>query len=265
MIEFRNPYHIIPPGSMYEILSKPFDESKVIELAVFQEHRYSFFYWVKWYKKQKLTKPPCLISFDWHQDLCFPSLIEKEWLKDLNLSKDSDVAVFSWAKLAGNNDGHILSAAYLNIIGDIYVHCRQNQFGLNWEDEEIVDLYGNTHLIKKFKHYEDLENHISLIEDEHVFFDIDLDFFVTNNPYSEKNTPYEYMSKSQIEEILDIKRPLIKWIFDRLLGFTIATEPTYCDGLLKSNELLDIVNNIYFEPSLFSSMENGCEWKHKLY
>ena len=44
MIEFRNLYHIEPPGALREILSHPINESQAIELAVFQEHRFAFFY-----------------------------------------------------------------------------------------------------------------------------------------------------------------------------------------------------------------------------
>ena len=44
MIEFRNPYYVAPPGSDKQILSHPGRENGVVELAIFQEHRYAFFY-----------------------------------------------------------------------------------------------------------------------------------------------------------------------------------------------------------------------------
>ena len=84
MIEFRNPYHIEPPGVSRQILSHPTNETEAIELAVFQEHRYAFFYWNKWMRKNESANPPCLVSLDWHQDLCYPCETEKE--KD-NLQK----------------------------------------------------------------------------------------------------------------------------------------------------------------------------------
>lgn len=68
------------------------------------------------------------------------------------------------------------------------------------------------------------------------------------------------MKKEEIINLLSIDTLLIKWIFERLKGFTIATEPKHCGSLLKSNKLLDIVNKIYFKPSLFSK---NCDWKHK--
>ena len=48
MIEFRNPCHIKPPGALREILSHPINKSEAMELAIFPEHRYAFFYWNKW-------------------------------------------------------------------------------------------------------------------------------------------------------------------------------------------------------------------------
>ena len=42
MIEFRNPYHVEPPGALREILSHPINQSEAVELAIFQEHRYAF-------------------------------------------------------------------------------------------------------------------------------------------------------------------------------------------------------------------------------
>lgn len=263
MIEFRNPDYIVPPGMLTQILSHPSNFNDVVELSVFQEHRYAFFSWWKWTRKMKITNPPCLVSLDWHQDLCYPCNTEKEWLADLDISNRGNVAIFSWAKLAGNNDGHILAAAYLNLIGNIYVHCRQSLFE-DWKDEKLTDLYGNEHIVMKFKTYEALEQHMLSSSESNVYFDIDLDFFTYDNPYNAKGKKFTYMSPKEISDILNVDRPLIQWIFDRLCGFTIATEPTHCGGLLKSNKLLDIINKIYFKPDLFTpNVYNfSCKWKH---
>lgn len=260
MIEFRNPHHVYPPGSKKQILSHPEMESGIVELAIFQEHRYAFFYWAKWTRKLNQLQPPCLISLDWHQDLCFPCETEMEWLSQLDKSDNGEVAIFSWAKLAGNNDGHILCAAYLNLIGNIYVHCRQGKLDKDWEDEKITDINGNIHTIKKFKTAEDLEKHLLTTNENEAYFDIDLDFFTYDNPYNGKGKKYTYMTQEEMSKLLSIENPLIKWIFKRLVGFTIATEPEHCGGLLKSNKLLDILNSIYFKPDLFTQ---NSDWRHK--
>lgn len=260
MIEFRNPHYIYPPGSSKQILSHPKMEFGMVELAIFQEHRYAFFYWLKWKIKMKDGIAPCLVSLDWHQDLCHPCDTERKWLAELDQSNDGDVAIFSWAKLAGNNDGHVLSAAYLNLIGNIYVHCRQGDFESDWENEELVDMYGNRHEIKKFKTFESLEEHLISSNEKNVFFDIDLDFFTVDNPYNGKGKKYTYVSDEEFNKMLSIERPLINWIFERIEGITIATEPEHCGGLLKSNLFLEKISRLYFTPEIFTQ---DCDWKHK--
>lgn len=260
MVEFRNPYHIEPPGALRQILAHPINNFEAIELALFLEHRYAFFYWNKWMRKNEGANPPCLVSLDWHQDLCYPDPVEKEWLDALDLSNDGEVSVFSWAKLAGNNDGHILCAAYLNLIGDVYVYCRQGTFTNSWNDEELIDTYGNKHIIKKFKTNKDLQDALLKSSETSVFFDIDLDFFSVKNGLSDGSFEFTYLQEAEIRTLLDKDNSLIHWIFERLKGFTIATEPKHCGGLLRSNKYLDLISDIYFNPELFAPK---CNWKWK--
>lgn len=77
---------------------------------------------------------------------------------------------------------------------------------------------------------------------------------------------YTYLSNKNIEEMLNHETPLMQWIFQRLQGITIATEPEHTGGLLKSNKLLNLINNIWFKPSLFTSRpgkwDKETRWKH---
>lgn len=263
MVKFRNPNYITPPGSLHDIISKPFTRDS-IEVAAFMEHRYAFFYWNKWTRDRQLTIPPSLVSLDWHQDLCYPDDYEIKWMNKLDLTKDSDVSVFTWSKLSGNNDDHVLCAAYLNLIGDVFVNCRQGTFASHWEDEYLVDKYGNTHTIKKFDKYEDLESHMINSNHDSIYFDIDLDYFTLNNPYNGKGGEFTYMNEIEMNAILHINRPLIRWIFERIEGFTLALEPEHCGGFMQSSQLLNTINKTYFDPGLFTpSINNGCGWKHK--
>lgn len=216
IVEFRNPYHIEPSGVTRQILSHPINETEAIELAVFQEHRYAFFYWNKWMRRNKSAKPPCLVSLDWHQDLCYPCETEREWLDKLVLESDAEVSLFSWAKLNGLNDGHILSAAYLNLTGNTYVHCRQELGQDTWRDEELIDIYGNRHVIKKFKTHKDLQDALLSSSEASVFFDIDLDFFSVKNGLSDGSFEFTYLQEKEIRTMLDKDNPLIHWVFERL-------------------------------------------------
>lgn len=110
--------HIRPPGSYYDIVAHPIDRRRAIEVAIVQDHRFAFFYWLKWRNKQAGQRnPPALISLDWHQDLAQPCDLECEWLSTLDTADYKAVGYFCWDKLHALNDGHILAAAYLNLIG----------------------------------------------------------------------------------------------------------------------------------------------------
>lgn len=58
----------------------------------------------------------------------------------------------------------------------------------------------------------------------------------------------------------------MQWIFHRLHGITIATEPEHTGGLIESNRLLSLINNIWFKPSLFTKRpgkwDKETQWKH---
>lgn len=252
--------YIKPPGTLVDSLPHPyFGEHQSVEIAVFNDHRYAFFFWNKW-KNEK--QPPCLISLDWHQDLVFPDDYEKKLLDKLDLNKNKDVALFSWLDIRNLNDTHILAAAYLNLIGNIYVHCRQGAF----EDEFFIDKFGNKHVIKKFKEFEDLENYLINTNEQSVFFDIDLDFFTIDNPLNGKGRNFTYLKRNAIIEMLSPDRKLISWIFERLKGFTIAIEPEHTGGILKANRFLNLINQLYFKPELFANYawqwDKHTNWKH---
>jgi hypothetical protein len=241
---------------MSDTVSHPGGRNDSVEVAVFQSHRYAFFFWTKWTRKRPQGVPPCLVSIDWHQDLCYPTSNQKQWLDNLNTHDDQEVAAFSWASLSSNNDDHILAAAYLNLIGNVYVLCRQHN---NWPDEQLIDRFGTEHTIRKFKTVQDLEAALTASAEEAVYLDIDLDYFAIKEGYNRKMKETDYMSKAEIELLFDAQQPLMRWIYQRLSGFTIATEPEYCGGLRKSNELLDSLVSILFKPGLF---EKNCDWKH---
>ena len=269
----RNDKYIKPPGTISQRLSHPYSKRRTgIDISIFNDHRYAFFFWNNWTQKliesDSINYPPSLVTLDWHQDLVYPTDGEKESLKELNLSSNKDVALYSWNNLSHMNDTHIMSAAYLNIIGDIYVHCRQGSSENSWKDEELIDRYGQIHTVKKFKEYKDLEHCLLDSDENNVYFDIDLDFFTLNNPLQigGGNGNYTYLPERIIKEMLKYDNPLMQWIFQRLQGITIATEPEHTGGLLKSNRLLNIINNLWFQPSLFTSRpgqwDKETQWRH---
>ncbi|CAI8733726.1 hypothetical protein [Chryseobacterium sp. IT-36CA2] len=272
-LNFRNDKNVKPPGSITQLLSHPYYQDwKSIEISIFNDHRYAFFFWNCWTQKliedDRINYSPSLVSLDWHQDLVYPTTSEKEMLKELDLNNNKDVALYCWANLSHINDTHIMAAAYLNIIGDIYIHCRQGSSEAAWNDEQFIDRYGNIHTVKKFKKYDDLKTCLLNSDENNVYFDIDLDFFTIKNPLQmgSGSSEYTYLSEETIREMLKIDNPLIEWIFQRLQGITIAVEPEHTGGLLNAHKFLKLINNIWFKPSLFTSYpgkwKKETQWRH---
>ena len=234
-----------PPNSDYQILRHPSGEKKdCIELALFNSHRFAFFYWIKWNLASKLTKCPDLITFDWHQDLAYPEDATKEELKNLDLKNKLETSFFSWARLSPLNDDHIIAAAYLNQIGNIWVVCKQNQFS-DWEEKESMDYKGNIHKIRKFPNKDALFENLLKSDISNLYFDIDLDYFTIENSTSNDRHKFTYMSNNTIENIFSIESDFMQWIFARMNGFTIALEPEHTGGILKSLKYLSILNKIF--------------------
>ncbi|MGV8133727.1 MAG: hypothetical protein AB2L20_00805 [Mangrovibacterium sp.] len=269
-LHFGNDKYITPPGTIVQSLPHPFlNTGNGIEVALFQEHRYAFFFWNKWTKdilaKKKHSDLPCLVTVDWHQDLAWPTQTQKDWLNELNTSSNKDVSLYAWANLSHINDEQIMAAAYLNLIGNIYVHCKQGTTN-RWKDQVFEDKFGNKHNVKRFKDYDNLERYLLSSKENHVYFDIDLDFFTINNPLNGVGKDFSYMKKKEVIEMFKIERPVISWIFQRLQGFTIAIEPEHSGGLLKANRFLNIIDRLYFDPCLFSDYawqwKKNTNWKH---
>jgi len=254
--EMKFEYNTKPPNSIVHILDHPTGEDKAIELALFNDHRFSFYFWAKW--KQELNDVPDLITFDWHQDLAYPSDEDKTELANINLNDLAEISFYSWARLNPLNDNHILSAAYLDLINNIWVVCKQDN---GFEDKEIIDLNGKNHKIKLFKSAEELYGEISLKEINSVFFDIDIDFFTIENSTSNDKEYYSYIRVKEIKKLFSIKSDLIKLILKRIEGLTIALEPEHTGGLIKSIKLFSIIKKLWFTNL---SNSHSLNWKKKI-
>jgi len=247
--------YIRPPGTYYDIIADPTNSDEAIEVAVVQDHRFAFFYWLKWWKSLAAqSQPPILVSLDWHQDTTPPDKDECEWLRKLDTSDFRAVALFCWDKLNCNNDSHILAAAYLNIIGDIHVAQKQDVPSV----EQFTDVNGNIHIIHCYDSIEDLIQSLTKQEHSSVFFDIDLDYFTESNDSCGGDDKLKLVSTADIKAILRTDSELMSWVIPRIRGMTIATEPEFCGGLINSNNLLAALGDALFEPQLLS---HHARWK----
>lgn len=255
----RNKYsNSTPANSDYQIMSHPSGKNESIELALFNEHRFAFYFWLKWNLKNKVKNIPDLITFDWHQDLGYPCETIKSELEKLDLKNPFEISFFAWARLNSLNDDHILAAAYLNQINDIWVVCKQN-YSHSWENEEIKDYLGNIHTIRKYPDKDKLFNDLKNSQISNLYFDIDLDYFTVENSTSNDKHKFTYMHKDEIKAIFANESEFMKWIFQRMNGFTIALEPEHTGGIKKSLKYLSLLNSILFKGSI---LHWNCEWKH---
>lgn len=249
------------PNSDYEIIEHPDGSNNAIEIGLVKDHRFVFYFWFKWWKEtnrkleENIEKAPSLITIDWHRDLCAPCEDEKQDLINLNLNSYKEVALFSWDKLNPLNDGHILASVYLNLIGDIYVLCKQD----GTDDGEFIDHFGNKHKIICFDDREDLFKELSNNDINEIYFDIDLDYFTESKDSCGGGEDLTLMKDKDILSLLDINSEFMQWIFQRMEGMTIATEPKWCGGLINSNKIYKVVDNTLFDFQLFSK---NAKWKH---
>ncbi|MDZ7692961.1 MAG: hypothetical protein U5K69_17865 [Balneolaceae bacterium] len=227
-------------------------EERDIELAIFKDHRYSFFDWLKWTCQLRQTQPgvtPTLVTIDWHRDLAPPSEDERMRLNDLNQQNLNEVREFTLNELDAHNDGHLLSAAWLNLIGDVIL---LKNYGMDQKDS-WMDGDGQAHLILEFKDFEAFSSEVLQRNDQHIYLDIDLDYFIHNkvSPYQRKDV--QVYSDERIKSIINPKNQFFQHLLPRLEGITLAREPRYCGGVRNSNHILDVILNQLFTKQL--------EWK----
>ena len=60
---------------------------------------------------------------------------------------------------------------------------------------------------------------------------------------------YTYMKKSSAQEMFVIHNQTINWIFKKLAGFTIATEPEFCGRLKKSSKTYILLYHYFIRSS----------------
>jgi len=245
MIENYTPSHksySSPPNVVGALLTNTaWGQTKEIEMAAFNEHRFAFYFWAKWKKEQKNKKTPDLVTFDWHQDLV--PVKNKEQLKKLDLKNLFEVSFFTWAKLSIANDNHILAAAYLDLIGDVYVVCKDIKGN---KTKEIVDFKGKKHFIRKYENHQQLMDYVQTQNIEQIYFDIDLDYFTIENKSSNDKKRFTYMKDKTIKEIFNLESTLVQWIFKRMEGLTIAFEPDYTGGIDKSMKYYNLLDKLWF-------------------
>jgi len=244
-----------PPGTYLQTLPQPDGGDQTIEKAILMEHRFAFFFWMKWYNQLHDTagapqSPPTLVTIDWHRDLAPPGDNQKEQLLELDPSNLSGVAKYVWDKFDQTNDGHIRCATWLNLVGDVILLKNS----ADEMQDTVVDHQDNEHGIYEFRDFNRFQDVILSRNDQHIFFDIDLDYFVHGKGFQSYSDDFRRYSDDEIRNIIDPQRPAFQHILPRIEGITIAQEPGYCGGIRNSCQILEVVH-----AQLFDDQNN---WKH---
>lgn len=255
MYENIEPNSCNAPGTHLEEIAHAVDPNRSIDKAIIMEHRFAFFFWMKWrnlLRDKDLLKQsaPTLVTIDWHRDLAPVPDEQKATLEQLNQNNLSDVSNYVWAQLDQTNDGHIFCAAWLNLIGDIIL--LQNT--TSYQESTFIDKGDNEHSVYEFQDFDQFQEYMTSREDENIFFDVDLDYFIHGKGKQRYSENFRRYSDDEIKQIIDPGHPVFEYMIPRIDGITLAMEPGYCGGIVNSCQIMD-----QFHSRLFT--ENN-EWKH---
>lgn len=254
MYDNVEPHQCNPPGTFREVVEHPGSIDRTIEKVIIMEHRFAFFFWMKWRNNLQeegiLQQPPTLITIDWHRDLAPPTDGQKAKLEKLDQANLSDVSNFVWAQFDQTNDGHILCAAWLDLIGDIILLKNS----ASEMEDTFTDMNGKEHRIFEFRAYDRFEDFLLQRDDEHIFFDVDLDYFIHGKGKRYYSEDFHRYTDKEIKNVMDSENPVFQHILPNIEGMTFALEPGYCGGISNSCQIMDVVNSQFFDEKN--------EWRH---
>jgi len=251
-------YQLDPPGSETVFLDSPGDPGRCCTCGIMSEHRFAFFFWALFGQETKTKRgrsqePPCLVTIDYHDDVGAHSDVIPEDLDSLDLSDRMELALFCWTRLAGNNDGQIRPALYLNLFGDVYVLLKQDREQRKMYPESAFssqeDRFGREHRIEYFDAPGKLAQALAKSGHEHVYLDIDLDYFTSEEKGGELGSA-SMAREDDIRAVLNLRTGFVSHLYDRLVGLTIALEPKHCGGFANAFRILDVLNGELFGGTL---------------
>lgn len=241
-----------PPNTYRAVINHPTDPNRTTHVALTQEHRFVLWFWNEW----RSTFPPDVFSLDWHLDLAEPEPAAKQALQNFDNIAPADLSYHIWRCMSPYNDDHLLTAAWLGIINDIWLVYKQKFRG----PDTIIDRHGNSHHIYKFhslaeavKHYR-YQHH-----NREVIWDIDLDYFTNSPEFIGGGDHVNRVSDDEIARAIGPNSDLASVLIPDLTGITIATEPKFCGGIKMMTQILSKVDELFFRPSL---LHHKCKWNN---
>lgn len=248
MYDNIDPANCVPPGTFLVDVPHPSGRDASIQKAIIMEHRFAFFFWMKWRNSLSKTggpnhSPPTLVTIDWHRDLASPGEKLKEELLELDQSNLSDAANFIWARFDQTNDSHILCATWLNLVGDVIL-LKNTASTMH---DVVEDHQGNKHHIYEFREFDEFQDAMLERNDSQIFFDVDLDYFIHGKGQRHYSKDFHRYSDDEIKQIVDAELPVFQHILPKLEGITLAQEPGYCGGIQNSCHIMNVLHEQLFD------------------
>lgn len=213
--------------------------------------RLFFRHWARWRGKSN-TKPPILVTLDRHSDYSgYPEELTLKKLRNMKRKDMKQLSLITWQSLCKENDDHIMAAAYMNFVSDIYVLEKSLPGDILNICEDHPDRNNNVHRLVVQGNIDSL---ISVFQNNvtpgsPVYLDIDLDFFTTEGDYGK-------FTVDSCQEIISVLKKIEQLIVDyscKVCGITIALEPAHCGSIKNSHNILRIVDSILFKKQLLSA------------
>jgi hypothetical protein len=214
---------------------------KHIPVKIFDQHRTAFYHWANWSIENK--NRPNLITFDYHNDR-EGTVDISEALDDFFQSHEKTALAISYATsfiLDSSNDSQIAVALEYNYIDKVFALQTKDSEGiLNVHDSYKGHEVFATWEMKNF--FDDIL-HNNILDNNKIYIDIDLDYFITN----ENDTPNTIKLKPEeeiIREITSIKNHVLQNPNYQICGITIAMEPACCGSIKNSTNILKLRTSI---------------------
>ncbi len=242
-----------PPNSYEVSLYHPVDSNRHASVALTHEHRYALWFWANWAN----SSSPDVFSLDWHLDLAEPEKETQQAFQDFENLKKDDRTYYIWRYMSPYNDSHLLTAAWLGIIGNVWLVYKQRMRAL----DSIIDRLGNRHYIYKFRSLaEAIKHYKQHSQNRGVIWDIDLDYFTNSPEFIGGGDNVNRISDAEIARIVGPHAELPSVLLPHLIGLTIATEPFFCGGIKTMTQILNQVDEMLFTPSL---LHHRCRWRFR--
>lgn len=246
----RRRLHLHPPGCVSTHFSSPCESYLPFTATIVPEHRFAFVYWALLAHERGLLprkgehNPPVLLTVDYHNDVGAPSEVKPEDLDALDLGDAMQLSLFAWLSLRSLNDGQILPALYLDLFTEAFVLLKDDC------DQSVTcqqDSEGRDHAIRYFYEYGSLVDALTAAEPERVYIDIDLDYFALRARGGVSGGSGTRTAEDcSLAQVFSLEAPLMAAVYSRLVGMTIALEPSHSGGYVGAVHSLESLERLLF-------------------